>query len=176
MIAYRICVLDVTVYHANKDSNDPEFANSDDLVELSSCEIYLLRLLTLNGLPLYAMWCTIATCIQWTIIFQYFLFHLSDNLSSIITLTVLTVILLMYWHMELLVKREYFVWTHLPDILLIVAFSSIIARHHSIGGHHKPGLFFAFILLIVSTAMGLVKFFSRCLCPPKSNDPGFSRV
>jgi len=178
MMAYRICWMDVTCYNSNRYNNDAENNNdNNDTVELSCCEIMLLRLLTLNGLPLYAMWCTVATAIQWTIIFQYFTFHWSDNVSSIINLSILSAIILAYWHMDHLVKREYFVYTWLPWVVLVVSFASIIDRYHSIGGHHKPGLFFAFILLIVTSAIIVFKLFCLTCCPPKpNNNPGFSRV
>jgi len=189
IIAYRICWVDVASSNAKYNNNDPEYSNNnnnnnnntdinhnDDIVELSSCEIGLLRLLTLNVLPLYGIWCLVATCGQWTIIFQYFTFHLSDNVSSIINLSILTFVLIMYWHLDIFVKREYFVYTWLPCIVLVVAFSSIICRYHSMGGHHKPGLFFVFILLIVSGFLTMVKLFSVCCCPPKRNNPDFSRV
>jgi hypothetical protein len=178
MMAYRICWMDVTCYNSNRYNNDAESNNdNNDTVELSCCEIMLLRLLTLNGLPLYAMWCTVATAIQWTIIFQYFTFHWSDNVSSIINLSILSAIILAYWHMDHLVKREYFVYTWLPWVVLVVSFASIIDRYHSIGGHHKPGLFFAFILLIVTSAIIVFKLFCLTCCPPKpNNNPGFSRV
>jgi len=70
-IAFRICWKDVVSSDGRYRSNDPECCNNDDddIVELSSCEIGLLRSLTLNALPLYGMWCLLATCIQWTIIF-----------------------------------------------------------------------------------------------------------
>jgi len=175
MIAYRVCWWDVT-YNGNSanNKNDVEHDN-DDIVELSRCEIALLRFLTLNGLPLYAIWCTVATCLQWTIIFKYFIFHWSDNVSSIVTLSILSLLLLMYWNLDLLVKREYFVWTWSTYIALIVAFSAIIDRYNYIGGMYRPGLFFAFILLIVSIVGLLIKAFTLCLCPPKC-EHRFSRV
>jgi len=175
-IAYRICWKDVTCNNGNQYNNDAECNSENDVVEISWCEIMLLRFLTLNGLPLYAMWCTVATAIQWTIIFQYFTFHWSDNLSSIVTLSILSVIILGYWHLDNLVKREYFIYTWLPWFALVFAFSGIIDRYHSIGGHHKPGLFFVFILLIVCSAIIVFKIFSLICCPPKKNNPGFSRV
>jgi len=181
VIAYRICWLDVTC-NTNCNNDDLEYGNcnnsnnNSDIVELSSCEIAFLRILTLNGLPLYAMWCSLLTCIQWAMILQYFTFHLSDNVSTVITLAILSVVLILYWHMDLLVKREYFVHTWAPSVVLIVTFSVIISRNHSIGGEHKPGLLFVFILLIISAFMTLIKLISLCLCPPKHYYPRFSRV
>jgi hypothetical protein len=188
LMAYRICWKDITCNsesNSNNESNcnnsgrynnDAESNNDHDVIELSYCEVWLLRFLTLNGLPLYAMWCTICTAIQWTIIFQYFTFHWSDNMSSIVNLSILSVIILIYWHVDHLVKREYFVYTWLPWIVLVVAFSGMIDRYHSTGSHNKPGLFFAFILLIVTSAIILFKVFFLCCCPPKHRNRGFSRV
>jgi len=173
MIAFRVCWWDVTSYDRT-NKNDPE--SDEDMVELSRCEIELLKYLTLNGLPLYAMWCTIVACIQWAIIFKYSIFHWSDNVSCIVVLSVLSLLLLIYWNMELLMKREYFTCTWLPDIALILAFSAIIDRYNYIGGMHRPGLFYVFILLIVSIVSILLKFFTLCLCPPKNDNPRFSRV
>jgi hypothetical protein len=171
MIAFRVCWFDVTY---EKPYNDDE--RDDDIVELSRCDVGLLRLTTLNGLPLYAAWCTVATALQWTMILQYNIFHWSSNISSIVTLAILSFVLLMFWFMEIISLRRYFAYTWSPTILLIVVFSSIIARVHSMGGSHRPGLLFAFILLIVSSAMLLVKFFTLCCCPPKYENQRFSRV
>jgi len=170
-IAFRICWKDVVSSDGRYRSNDPECCNNDDddIVELSSCEIGLLRSLTLNALPLYGMWCLLATCIQWTIIFEYFTFHLSDNISSIINLSLLTAALIIFWHFDIFITREYFVHTWLAGAVLIVTFSSIISKHHSIGSRHSPGLFFVFILLIVSSFLGMVKILSCCCCPPKKS-------
>lgn len=175
LMAYQICWMGVTCYNASRYNNDAE-CNESDTVELSCCEIMLLRSLTLNGLPLYAMWCTVATAVQWTIIFQYFTFHWSDNVASIVNLSILSVIILAYWHLDHLIKREFFVYTWLPWIVLVISFAAMIDRYHSIGGHHKPGLFFAFILLIVTSAIIVFKLFCLICCPPKSHNPGFSRV
>jgi hypothetical protein len=171
MIAFRVCWFDVTY---EKPYNDDE--RDDDIVELSRCEVGLLRFTTLNGLPLYAIWCTVATALQWTMIFQYDTFHWSSTVSSIVTLSILSFVLFMFWFMEIISLRKYFTYTWLPSILLIVVFSSIIARAHSMGGSHRPGLLFAFVLLIVSSAMLLVKFFTLCCCPPRYEDQRCSRV
>jgi hypothetical protein len=172
MMAYRVCWKEVTY---SNDVNDVE-SYDDDMVELSRCETILLRILTLNALPLYAMWCTIAACLQWSMIFKYSLFHWSDNVSCIISLSVLSLVLLIYWSMCILMKREYFVWTWLPSFALITAIIATLCRHHSVGGLHAPGLFFAFILLLVSGVMTLLHFLTVCLCRPKSPSPRFSRV
>jgi len=172
IMAYRACWFDITYYN---DSND--VASYDgDIVELSRCEVTLLRILTLNGLPLYAMWCTLAATLQWAIIFQYFLFHWSDNLSCIIPLAILSVLLLMYWGMSILINREYFVWTWAPCLVLIVGFVATIVKHHSIGGMHAPAVFFVFILLIVTSIMIMLRLVTLCLCRPKSPSPQSSRV
>jgi hypothetical protein len=175
MIAYRVCWLDVASCRCNSQyDNDVE--SNDDIVELSTCEIILLRLLTLNGLPLYAMWCTIASCIQWAMILQYFTFHWSSNVSSIVVLSVLSLILLIYWNIDLMAKRSYFVWTWLPWFALIAGLIAILDRYNSFGSERRPGLFFAFILLVVSGFMLMMKFFSLLLCPPRYDSPRFSRV
>jgi hypothetical protein len=154
VIAFRICWLDVRLVNTNNYNNDDE-NNSDDVVELSRCELILLRCLTLNGLPLYALWTSFTTSVQWSMILQYFTFHWSSNVSSIIALSVLSVVLLIYWHMDLLVKRKYFVYSYLPLMALVIAFA----------------------LLIASSAMLLFKFISHCLCPSKWDDERrFSRV
>lgn len=176
MIASRVCWLDVTYDKTNNDDNDVERCNDDDIVELSRCEIVLLRSLTLNGLPLYAIWCSVASAIQWAIIFQYFTFHWSAGLASVVPLAVLSVVLLIYWFVELILQRQFFVYTWLTAISLILSFGAIIQRYHSIGDANHPGLFFAFILLIVSGAMMLFKFLTLCCCPPKYDNPRFSHI
>jgi hypothetical protein len=172
MMAYRVCWQEVTYNSYN--SNDVE--QNEENIELSHCEVVLLRILTLNAFPLYAMWCTITACLQWTIIFQHFLFHWSDDVASIVTLAILSMVLMMYWAMSILFKREYFVWTWLPSLSLIVFFIGMIARHHSMGGLHEPGLLFGFVLLIVTGVMILIKLVTLCLCHPKYNNPRFSRI
>jgi hypothetical protein len=78
--------------------------------------------------------------------------------------------------MDLLFAREYFVWTWSPYIALVVFCIEIIAKHHSIGGLHAPGIFFAFILLIVTGITIFLKSCGLCLCYPKSSIPRFSRI
>jgi hypothetical protein len=173
LMAYRVCWHDVS-YDNNRNTNDVE---QEDNVELSHCEVVLLRILTLNAFPLYAVWCSIIACIQWTIIFKYMLFHWSDSVSSIITLAIFTGLMLILWSIAILFKREYFVWTWLPSASLIVVFIGMIHKHHSIGGIHAPGLLFAFILLIVTCVMLLIKLVTLCLCHPKNNNnPRFSKI
>jgi len=181
-MAYRVCWFDIYSYgnnnnndNNNNNKNDVE-SNNDDLIELSHCQISLLRFLTLNALPLYAMWCTISTAVEWASIFKYSMFHWSDNTSSIVVLTIFSLILLLFWHSEHLHKREYFVWTWLPLMGLIVALSAMIDRYGSVGGVHRPGLFFAFILLIISLVTLILKVFTTCICPPRVENPRFSRV
>jgi len=170
MVCYA-CWMDVA---CNKDSeNDVE---CDDKVQLSCCEIIILRMLTLNCLPFYTIWCAAIACFQWTVIFKYFLLHWSDNVSSIICLSVLSAVLVIYWATELLFKREYFVWTWLPAFSLIILFSGVIARNHSIGGINAPGVFFVFILLIVTGVVIVLKLASLCFCRPKSPERRFSRI
>jgi len=175
MIAFRVCWFDVTYHKSNNNNNDVE-ENLDDIVELSRCEVVLLRFTTLNGLPLYAMWCTLATALEWTMIFQYHTFHWSSTVSSVVTLSILTFCLLIYWTMDLITLRKYFVYTWLSCILLVVVFSAIIARYNSIGGDDRPALSFVFALLIASCVAIIYKLFSLCCCPPKYQEPRFSRV
>lgn len=174
MIAFRVCWMDVTYQKCNNDENDVE--RNNDVVELSRCEVVLLRLTTLNGLPLYAMWCTIASALQWTMIFQYDTFHWSSTLACVVPLSVLALLLLMYAFMDVVTLRKYFVYTWSPCIALIVAFSAILARNHSIGGHNRGGLTFVFILLISVVAVTMLRLVSLCCCRPKYENPRFSRV
>jgi len=89
---------------------------------------------------------------------------------------ILTMILLIYWSLDLLFARKYTVWTWLSCFGLIAGFSGIISRRHSVGGMHSPGLLFAFILLIVSCVVVVLKLFSLCMCRPNPPSPRFSRV
>jgi len=166
-LAARVALFDAVC--KNNDSND-------DNVELSVCEIALLRMLTLNVFPLYAMWCTLMACLHWAIIFKYHLFHFSDNVSCVLALGILSVILVIHWAFELLFKRKYYVWTWLPSFALVVFFTAIIMKHRSVGGLHTPGLFFAFILLIVAGIAIIIKSCGICLCYPKTPSPRFSRI
>jgi len=175
MMAFRICWVDVRLSSSNTYNNDDECYN-DDIVELSCCDLMMLRFLTLNGLPLYAIWCSFVACVQWAIILEYFTFHFRDTVACIITLSVLSVVLLIYWHMDLLILRKYFVYSYLPLIALVVAFSAIIVRYHSMGGRDRPGICFAFVLLIVSSFMLLLKVLSLCMCPPRCDDRRFSQI
>jgi len=176
MIAFRVCWFDVYCNENNSSPYKNDVESDVDLVELSHCELMLLKLLTLNGLPLYAMWCTIATGVQWSMIFKYNLFHWSDSVSSIVPLSILSVLLFMYWHAEHHYKRLYLSCTWLPYLALIVAFSGMISRYHSMGGMHRPGLLFAFILLIITIINYFIKLFTTCMCPSKVENPRFSRV
>jgi len=172
MMSCRVCWMDVTCYH---DPNDVESCD-EDVVELSSCEITLLRFLTLNIIPFYAMWCTLTACLQWAIIFHYSLFHWTQNVSCILTLVVLSIILLMYWMLSCFIKRDWFVWTWLPTISVIVACLAVLIKRDTVGGTHAPAVLFVFVLMIVSAIVLAFRFITLCLCPPKFSDARFSRV
>jgi len=172
MMASRVCWVDVTSCH---DSNDVESCD-DEAIELSRCEIILLKVLTLNIFPLYAIWSTLNACLQWAIIFHYSLLHWNQNLSCILPLIVLSIILLIYWMISLFLKREWFVWTWLPNIAVIVACHAVTDSQHTIGGRHAPAVLFVFILMIVSYAVLFFRTLTLCLCPPKFSSHRFSRV
>jgi len=172
MMSCRVCWIDITCCH---DPNDVE-SSDEDVVELSSCEITLLRFLTLNIIPFYAMWCTLTACLQWAIIFHYSLFHWTQNVSCILTLVVLSIILLMYWMLSCFIKRDWFVWTWLPTISVIVACLAVLIKRDTIGGTHAPAVLFVFVLMIVSAIVLAFRFITLCLCPPKFSDARFSRV
>lgn len=164
LMAYRICWLDVT---SNEFDCDNDMENNDDKVLLLKWELISLRILTLNVIPLYAMWCTIATCIQWSMILRDFILHIGDDASCIVVLSILSTILLFYWFIDIFYKRKYGVYTWFTYYVLIVAFGGILARYDGIGGERRPALFFSFILLAVSGFMTLLKILSSCLCRPK---------
>jgi len=172
MMVSRVCWLDVTSYN---DPNDVESCD-DDVVELSSCEVMILRFLTFNIFPFYAIWCTVTACLQWSIIFHYSLFQWSQNLSCILSLAVLSVILLIYWMICSFVKRDWFIWTWLPTISVFFAGLAVLLQQHTIGGRHAPAVLFVFVLMLVSAVVLVFRFFSLCCCPPKFSNHRFSRV
>jgi hypothetical protein len=180
LMAYRVCWVDVVSEHEvynNNNNNDVEHSHEDtDAVRLSKCELVLLRFLTLNGLPLYAMWCTLAAGLQWAMIFRYSLFHWSDSVACVVALAILTVVLLVYWVIDLSLARSYMSWTWFADFGAIVFFASIIQRQHSVGGVHHPGLLFAFVLLIVSGLVVVLKSMILCCKSSMSKKIRFSRV
>lgn len=149
--------------------------NSNGDHELLNCELSLLKFLTLNGIPLYAMCCALTACLQWIIIFKYFLFHFSDNISCIISLAIFTVFLMLYWIVDFCSKTSCS-HTWLSYLAIIYVFGAIITKHNSIGNVHSPGLLFSFILLILSIIMLFVKTCLVCCCYPKSANPSFSLV
>lgn len=155
----------------NYNSND---GNSND--GFMPCEAGLLNFLTLNGLPLYVMVAKLTACFQWAIIFKYFIFHWSDNMSTVVSLGIFTFTLLILWMLDLLFLRKFTVWTWLPSIALVIVLGGVVMHHNSIGGRHAPGLFFAFLLTVVSFIFLLVKGCTLSLCYPKSANPRFSRI
>jgi len=160
---------------SDHDDNCTENSENNDVVELNRCEIILLRILTLNVFPLFAIFNTVVLVWQWAIIVEYRIFNWSDNLTCLVMLSILAVVLIIYWHMDLLFLRNYFVWTWLPSFAVIISFIGVFQYQDQIGSKQKPALLFAFVIFIVSIVQLFLKTIFLCLCP-SSRSNKFSRV
>lgn len=176
IVAFFVCWSDI------RDENDVDVNNiecdrrmNNNKYGLNKCEIILLRILTLNGIPFWTMIVTILTALRWMYTFEY-TFHWGDSFSCVLGLSLLTVVLLIYWSMDTCFIGKYMVWTWTPPLALIFCFAAIIINHHQIGNKHKPALLFTFVLLIATIFFFVVKIFSLCLRNSRQPNPRFSRV
>ena len=118
-------------------------------------DIWLMRGLVHNGLGIYGTWCCIATLLN----FNFLLVYRSANdigleTSSTITLSVLTVLVVVFMVSDLIFLDKYSRYTVTPYIVLVVAFAGSVAKNYVAG---KTNSVFTAVLLALAIAMLIVK-------------------
>lgn len=118
-------------------------------------DIWLTRLLLINGLAFYGTWCTIATLLNLSIVLQYKA-SVDQYVCAWIALGVLTAELLAWFILETFVFDRHLRYCFSPYIVLLVAFSGVITKHYD-ASSPEPYLYFVFALLAVSGVLAIVK-------------------
>ena len=140
----------IIVFASNPDNNTGIYRH--DLLTNISIQ-HKLYILILNGLPMYAFWCTVSSCINIAIILSY-KSNIDTNISSIIMLSILTVIILIYCSLDFKFLKHYLRYTFSPYITLIISFIGIISnKNESISSQY-----FVIILLICTCIATILKF------------------
>jgi len=126
----------------------------------SKVRVTLYRIFVLNGVAFYLTWCNIATCLNVGIFLAYKC-NLDVYTASIIPLTILTVIILVYLCLDFYYLREWLVYTYSPYFILIWALSGIITNSGDNEGDLKgASKVFVAILLGLSVISFVAKIIS----------------
>jgi len=120
-----------------------------------SKDIWLTRLLTLNGMAFYGTWCTIATLLNLCIVLQYRA-SVPATTCAYIALSILSAELLTWFILETFIFDRHLRYCFSPYIVLFTAFSGVISKHY-IASSPEPYIYFVFVLLGLSAAFALVK-------------------
>lgn len=118
-------------------------------------DIWLMRGLVHNGLGIYGTWCCIATMLN----FNFLLIYRSANdigleTSSTITLSILTVLIVVFMVTDLVFFDKYSRYTVTPYIVLVVAFAGSVSKNFVAG---RTNSIFTAVLLAIAVAMLIVK-------------------
>jgi len=82
------------------------------------------RILLLNGIAFYATWTSIAQCLNIAIFLTY-VADVNVYTSSLIALTILTIVILVYWFLDFYRFRSWLIYTYSPYAVLLWALSAV---------------------------------------------------
>jgi hypothetical protein len=111
------------------------------------------RILVNNGLAFYAAWVTVATLLNVTYVLQFSL-KFGAEVSSIISLCILTILVAAYFAMDIYFFEKYLRYTFSHYVQLLIAFTGILAKNFSRG---SASSYFALVLAIAVGILFLVK-------------------
>ena len=145
------------VSYSSMDYNDGARIN-DDILKNKNIQ-YVLYFGVLNGIAIYATWVTIATCLNLGIIAAY-KNDVSVNAASNVMLTVLTIIIFIYWSLDFVFFRKYLKYTFTPYFVLIFAFLGVITNDYDFD---SPKIYVTVLLILAclgSIAKIIMSFFT----------------
>ena len=122
-----------------------------------------LIVLVVNGTSAYALWMMIASVLSVGILFCYKA-DISNEPASFVVLTVLTVILIVYWCLDIVHRNIRIVtrWTLAPYVVILVALCGIITNHGLHSDAFPTSLMAVMLLAISCTAFGFKLHYSLC--------------
>lgn len=119
--------------------------------------LWAYRILVLNGLPFYATWVTIASSLNFSIAMTYewqTQIPRDTQTSGYIALAAVTLILIIYFALDLYIFEKYLRYTYSVYLQLFIAFAGVLSKHWAA---RKGTAIFVLVLLIFSAVVFLVK-------------------
>jgi hypothetical protein len=152
-IFFMTAVLYVAIVISHKNVYDAQN-------ELSSTKwvIWLYRIFANNGLAFYATWISVATIINLAIAITYKWTDAKDrtywiSTSGVIGLSILAILLIAYFLMDIYFFEKYLRYTFSPYIQLAIALGGILSKNWS---SQSPAAIFALCLIIIGPGIMLI--------------------
>jgi len=147
---FVILLLTSSLYGAAIIAHRNSYQASFDLRRIYN---WAYRILVNNGLAFYAAWVTVATLLNVTYVLQFSL-KFGAEVSSIISLCILTILVAAYFAMDIYFFEKYLRYTFSTYVQLLIAFTGILAKNFSRG---SASSYFALVLGIAVGILFLVK-------------------
>lgn len=150
----------IATFIATKNAYDAEvYLNSRRLV------VWLYRALVHNGLTFYGTWLTVAALLNLAITITYRWAPSGEietykNTSSLISLSIFTVLIAVYFSMEIFFFEKYLRYTFSHYLQLIIAFSGILGKNWSSSGSNPSAVIFTLVLAIIVGVLFIIKICS----------------
>ncbi|XP_035981725.1 uncharacterized protein LOC105938412 isoform X2 [Fundulus heteroclitus] len=125
------------------------------LNENSKKDLWLIRVLVLNGVMIYTSWTTIATLLNLTIVLRYEA-NMSSADSATLSYSLLTVVLLAWFVVENFVLDTHLRYIFIPYVVVIWALSGNLDKNYDASSPSRNGIFIA-ILLSVACALFAIR-------------------
>jgi hypothetical protein len=150
------------------DQPDADVSTVPRWLRHSQCIKVALYALVLNGIPFYATWTVVASCLNFGILLAYEA-NVSESVASVAMQIVLTCIILFYWSLDFgPTTREYLKYTYSPYIVLIVAFCGILTNDYP---NDSTTYYYTLALLIAAAVAYVAKILMGiilCIRPSES--------
>ncbi|XP_067950186.1 uncharacterized protein [Watersipora subatra] len=118
-------------------------------------DIWLTRLITLNGVAFYGTWCTLASLLNFSIVLQYRATLDADTCAWVIV-GIITFELVVWFVLETFVFDKHLRYCFSQYIVLVVALCGLLTRNYDPSAP-APYYIYAIVLLGISVFLGLVK-------------------
>lgn len=133
-------------------------------------DIWLTRILVLNGLAFYGTWCTIATLLNLSIVVQYRA-YVDGTTVAWLCLGILTAEIGVWFILETFIFDRHLRYCFSQYIVLPIAIGGVLSKNYDPEVAHMQYVLF---LLALSLALGLVKVIvmvvKACKCPINYNN------
>lgn len=118
-------------------------------------DVWLTRILTINGIVLYGTWSTIATLINMYIVMHY-AGGVEQYICNWVVLSIIAVFIVVWFVLETFVLDRHMRYIFTPYIILILAFSGIIDKFYE-SSSPESYLYMVVALLVLSLVLAVVK-------------------
>jgi hypothetical protein len=92
-------------------------------------DFYITQIVVVNGVVIYATWCSIATLINLSIVLQYFI-NVEDITTGIIALVILTIELGVYFTLENTILDRFLRFVFMTYVVVIWALLGVLSRNY----------------------------------------------